>query len=338
MRKRNKIEKKVTGIKTISISLSLFIILIVLSFISLSIGQGKFDPFFLYHNFLSKEEGEVFHRIIFDIRLPRILLAILVGGGLSISGVIFQAILRNPLADPYILGISSGASVGTLISLMFGFNLWFITTPVFAFIGALIVVFVVYFLGRKYGALDTNLMLLSGVMIGSFLNAIVLFLISFIGQPVRNALVWLLGNISNTDLRSIIIVAPIVLISSILLYYYSVKLNLITTGDELATQLGVDTNKVKKIIYILASLIVGSLVSVSGAIGFVGLVIPHSCRLFFGSDHRILIPTSFLVGSIFFVGIDIISRVVMYPIEIPIGALTSLIGAPIFIYLLRRKK
>ena len=180
-------------------------------------------------------------------------------------------------------------------------------------------------------------MLLSGVMIGSFLNAIVLFLITFIGQPVRNALIWLLGNLSNADARSVFVITPIVLIASVLLYTKAVKLNLIATGDELAKQLGVKVNSVKKFTYVLSSLIVGSVVSLSGAIGFVGLIIPHACRMIFGPDHRILMPTSFLVGSIFILLMDLLSRTILYPVELPVGALTAVIGAPIFILLLRRK-
>lgn len=330
-------QKPVTIKRTLTVSFLLTLILIFVSILSASIGQSQINISTIAGILSGNNDSEITRRILFDIRLPRILLAVLVGGGLSIAGVVFQALLKNPLAEPYILGISSGASVGTLIAILIGFNLWFVATPFFAFFGSLIVVVLVYFLGRRYGALDTNTMLLSGVMIGSFLNAIVLFLISFMGQPVRNALIWLLGNLSNADLRSVIVITPIVLLSSMLLYTQSAKLNLIATGDELAMQLGIRVNKVKKTTYILSSIVVGSVVSMSGAIGFVGLIIPHTCRIIFGPDHRILMPASFLVGSIFIVLMDLLSRTILYPVEIPVGALTAIIGAPIFILLLKRK-
>lgn len=339
MKQNRKIfQRKITAKYTLSVTLILFLILFTVSLLSAIVGQNKIDFSILLSILNNEEASSISHRILFDIRLPRILLAILVGGGLSIAGVVFQALLKNPLAEPYILGISSGASVGTLIAIMVGFNLWFIATPFFAFTGSLLVVVLVYFLGRRYGALDTNTMLLSGVMIGSFLNAIVLFLISFIGQPVRNALIWLLGNLSNADIRSVLVITPIVILASLIIYLYSVKLNLIATGDEFALQLGVSVNRLKKITYVLSSVIVGSVVSLSGAIGFVGLIIPHACRIVLGPDHRILLPASFFTGAIFIVIMDLLSRTILYPVEIPVGALTAIIGAPIFIFLLRRHR
>ena len=331
------IHKPVTLKRTIFICLILFILLLCSAIASLLIGETKITLPLLFSSLANNNESDVIKRVFFDIRLPRVLLAIVVGGGLSISGAVFQAMLRNPLAEPYILGVSSGASVGTLIAMMLGFNIWFIGTPVFAFIGSIIVVTLVYYLGRRYGVLDTNTMLLSGVMVGSFLNAIVLFLISFIGQPVRNALIWLLGNLSNADAKSVFVIMPIIIIVSILLYLNASKLNLIASGDEFAKQLGVKVEKIKKIIYVLASIIIGCSVSLSGAIGFVGLIIPHTCRLLFGPDHRILLTTSFLLGSIFVLFMDLLSRTLLYPIELPVGALTAVIGAPVFIFLLRRK-
>jgi iron complex transport system permease protein len=331
------VRKPVTVKRTLITSFSLLLLLLLTSIISLSIGQSNLKISDIFGLLTGQNNSEIANRVFFDIRLPRVILAILVGGGLSIAGVVFQALLKNPLAEPYILGISSGASVGTLIAIMIGFNFWYIGTPVFAFTGSIIIVILVYFLGRRYGALDTNTMLLSGVMIGSFLNAIVLFLITFLGQPVRNALIWLLGNLNNADTRSVLVITPIVIIASILLYTKAAKLNLIATGDELAKQLGVRVNSVRKFTYVLSSIIVGSVVSISGAIGFVGLIIPHACRMIFGPDHRILMPTSFFVGAIFILIMDLLSRVILYPVELPVGALTAVIGAPIFILLLRRK-
>jgi len=274
--------------------------------------------------------------ILLDIRLPRVLLAIMVGSGLSVAGVVFQALLRNPLAEPYILGVSGGASVGALTAIALGFHMFNVGIPLAAFCGALLVVVLVYTFGRRRGQIDTNALLLSGVMIGAFLSAIILFLVSLIGQPIRNALLWLLGNLANADLRSIIVVAPIALGASILIYLQARNFNLIATGEEVALQLGVEVERVKKVSYFLASLATGSVVAVSGAIGFVGLIIPHICRMLFGPDHRLLIIASFLMGGIFLVIADIIARTVLAPNEIPVGAVTAAIGAPFFIYLLKK--
>ncbi len=280
--------------------------------------------------------SETSRAVLLDIRLPRVLLAIIVGSGLSVAGVVFQALLRNPLAEPYILGVSGGASVGALTAIALGFHLFNVGTPLAAFLGALLVVVLVYTFGKRRGQLDTNALLLSGVMIGAFLSAIILVLVSLIGQPIRNALLWLLGNLASADLRSIAIVAPIALGASILIYVQARRFNLIATGDEVALQLGVEVDRVKRFSYFLASLVTGSVVAVSGAIGFVGLIIPHVCRMLFGPDHRLLVIASFLMGGIFLVVADIVARTVLAPNELPVGAVTAAIGAPFFIYLLKK--
>jgi len=329
--------------KTLFVTASLFVGLIVVSILSLSIGSSEIgfsDVMRLIMNSIGFSQltsiSETSRIILLDIRLPRVLLAIMVGSGLSVAGVVFQALLRNPLAEPYILGVSGGASVGALTAIALGFHMFNVGIPLAAFCGALLVVVLVYTFGRRRGQIDTNALLLSGVMIGAFLSAIILFLVSLIGQPIRNALLWLLGNLANADLRSIIVVAPIALGASILIYLQARNFNLIATGEEVALQLGVEVERVKKVSYFLASLATGSVVAVSGAIGFVGLIIPHICRMLFGPDHRLLIIASFLMGGIFLVIADIIARTVLAPNEIPVGAVTAAIGAPFFIYLLKK--
>jgi iron complex transport system permease protein len=313
------------------------------SILSLSIGSsevGFSDVMKLILNSIGFSQltsiSETSRVVLLDIRLPRVILAIIVGSGLSVAGVVFQALLRNPLAEPYILGVSGGASVGALTAIAIGFHLFSFGTPLFAFCGALLVVFLVYTFGRRRGQMDTNALLLSGVMIGAFLSAIILFLVSLIGQPIRNALLWLLGNLSSADLGMIGIVAPVSLGASILIFLQARQYNLIATGEDVAMQLGVEVEKLRKVSYFLASLITGSVVAVSGAIGFVGLIIPHICRMLFGPDHRLLIPSSFIMGGIFLVIADIVARSVLAPSEIPVGAVTAAIGAPFFIYLLKK--
>ena len=284
----------------------------------------------------SSSVSETERTILFDIRLPRVLLAIMVGAGLSVAGVVFQALLRNPLAEPYILGISSGGTVGAILAIGLSLGASHITTPLASFIGSAAVMFLVYTIAHRRGQLDTNTLLLAGVMIGAFFNAAVLLIISVFNQELRNAFLWLMGNLSAASMDSISVVAPPLLIATGFLFVQSKNYNLIATGDETAMQLGVEVTSIKRLSYLAASLITGLVVSVSGVIGFVGLIIPHICRMLFGPDHRLLLPASFLLGGSFLIGADILSRVLLAPSEIPVGAMTAAIGAPVFVYLLRR--
>ncbi len=274
--------------------------------------------------------------IVLDIRLPRVLLAMLVGAGLAIAGATFQALLRNPLAEPFILGISSGGTVGALLAIGLGLAALSITTPLMSFLGSASVMLLVYGLAHRRGYLDTYSLLLSGVMIGAFFNAAILMLVAVFNQELRNAFLWLMGNLGAANLQSIAIITGPLLIACGLLIRQSRNFNLIATGDEQAMQLGVEVAKVKRLSYLLASLITGLVVSVSGVVGFVGLLIPHICRILFGPDHRILLPSSILLGGAFLILTDLLARTLLSPTEIPVGAVTAVIGAPIFIYLLRK--
>jgi iron complex transport system permease protein len=272
--------------------------------------------------------------ILFSIRLPRLLLAMGVGSGLSVAGLVFQALLRNPLAEPYILGISSGGTAGTLLALTLALGT--VGTSLSSFAGSALVMFIVYAIAQRRGQMDTNALLLAGVMTGAFFNAIVLLLIAVTNQEMRNAFLWLMGNLSGATPESLMIVGPMVLLCSGALLLQAKKYNLIATGDEAALQLGVNVRAVKRLSYLLGSLITGLVVSVSGVVGFVGLIIPHICRMVFGPDHRILLPASFLTGAMFLVLADLLARTMLAPAEIPVGAVTAAIGAPVFIYLLRK--
>jgi iron complex transport system permease protein len=284
----------------------------------------------------SADVSEAERTIILSIRLPRVVLASLVGSGLSVAGVVFQAMLRNPLAEPYILGISSGGTVGAIIAIGLSLGASAITTPLASFVGSAAVMFLVYGIAHRRGQIDTNALLLGGVMIGAFFNAAVLLIIAVFNQELRNAFLWLMGNLSSANTSSIIVVAPFLLLASGFMFVNARNFNLISTGDETAIQLGVEIVKVKRLSYLLASLITGLVVSVSGVIGFVGLLIPHTCRMLFGPDHRLLLPASFLLGASFLIVADILSRTLLAPSEIPVGAITAAIGAPVFVYLLRK--
>ena len=313
-------------------------LLILVGGLSLSIGSSGISIGDLWNLIIGKkwENSDIAYQILVMIRLPRILLAIIVGAGLSVAGAAFQALLRNPLAEPYVLGISSGGTVGAILALMSGIGLAQITTPLFSFCGSLTVMILVLTLGRRRGFMDPHSLLLSGVMVGAFFNAIVLLVVAIFNQEMRTAFLWLLGNLSNAEMSSLAVVGPLILLSSFGLMIYANAFNLIATGDEAAMTLGVEVSVVRRRAYLLASLITGLGVSVSGVIGFVGLLVPHACRLMFGPDHRLLLPASFLLGGTFLVVCDLIARTVMAPSEIPVGAITAAVGAPLFIYLLKR--
>jgi len=275
--------------------------------------------------------------IVFDLRLPRILLGILVGAALSVSGASFQALLRNPLADPFVLGVSSGAALGSILGLIVAPQYAF-ATPLGAFLGAMATIAAVYFLGRREGELDSTTLLLGGVISASFLSAIIMFLMTTLaGRDLRGMVFWLMGDLSTpvpVGMRWIFTVGLIAGIGAI--YSTAADLNLLLTGEREAIHLGVDSTRVKLVVYISASLLTALAVSASGAIGYVGLLVPHAMRLLFGSDYRLLIPASALGGAIAIVLADTLARTVVAPTELPVGAMTAMAGAPVFIYLLRR--
>jgi iron complex transport system permease protein len=275
--------------------------------------------------------------IVFDLRLPRILLGILVGAALSVSGASFQAMLRNPLADPFILGVSSGAAVGSILATLIAPRFTLIT-PLGAFIGAITTIAAVYFLGRREGELDSTTLLLGGVISASFLSAIVMFLMTALtGRDLRGTVFWLMGDLSTPIQPGLQWIFSVGLLAGIgAIYTTAADLNLLLTGEREAIHLGVDVTRVKLVVYVSASLLTGLAVSASGTIGYVGLLVPHAVRLLFGPDYRLLIPASALCGAIAIVLADTLARTVAAPTELPVGAMTAMAGAPLFIYLLRR--
>jgi iron complex transport system permease protein len=276
--------------------------------------------------------------IVFDLRLPRIMLGILVGAGLSVSGAGFQAMLRNPLADPYVLGVSSGAAVGAILSLIFAPHLPLVT-PIAAFLGALVTVAAVYILGRRGGQLDSSTLLLAGIVMASLLSAVILFLISALPtRDFRGMAFWLMGDLSTPvqpGLRWILLAGLLAGIGAI--YSTAADLNLLLSGEREAAHLGVDVTRVKIVVYIAASMLTGLAVAVSGAIGYVGLLVPHVMRLLFGSDYRLLIPTSAIGGAIAIVLADMLARTIAAATGVTLGAKKAQAGAPGFLYLLRRR-
>jgi iron complex transport system permease protein len=324
--------------KTIGTLAALTGLLAVVAIGSLMVGSTPMSFSELWRALTSSSDPttETQRIILLNIRLPRILLALIVGSGLSVAGAVLQALLRNPLAEPYILGISSGGTVGALVAMMAGIGAAHFTTPLFSFVGSGLVMLLVFVLGHRRGTLDTNALLLSGVMVGAFFSSIVLLFTALVNQDLRTTYLWLIGNLSSADMQSFWVVAPLIVLASVALSSQARHFNLISTGDETALHLGVEVDKVKRVSYLLASFITGLAVSVSGVVGFVGLVVPHACRLMFGPDHRLLLPASFLAGATYLIICDLLSRIVLAPSEIPVGVVTAVVGAPIFIYLLKK--
>lgn len=284
---------------------------------------------------MEKDMSAMARDIVLLVRLPRTVLAALAGGALSVAGAVFQVLLRNVLAEPYILGVSSGAAVGALIAMSTGIAaLFWGAIPLSAFLGASLVVVVVHILARARAQNDSNTLLLVGVMVGAFLSAIILALVSTVGDPVRNALFWLLGYLGHATPATISIVAPVVLLVCGILFVKSHTLNVLALGDEQASHLGLDARRVSLLLYLAASMLTASVVSFSGSIGFVGLIIPHLLRRTAGPDHRVLLPGAFFFGAAFLIISDIVARSVLSPVELPVGAVTAALGAPVFIWML----
>lgn len=274
--------------------------------------------------------------ILFEIRLPRVLLAAAVGASLAAAGAAYQALLRNPLAEPYLLGISNGAAVGTMIALVFfGAREW--SRPVMAFAGALTATLVVYRLARGRTGATPERLILAGVIVTTFLSSIIVFVTTLMDATrIRSFTFWLLGDLSGTTSNLLIVAITIAVLGVIALTLNARALNLLMLGETDAFDLGVEVGRVRILVFLAASLLVGSSVASSGSVGYVGLVVPHLVRLSVGSDNRLTIPAAALAGAIFVIVADTIARTIISPRELPVGAITALIGAPLFIYLLKR--
>ena len=286
-------------------------------------------------------ETETFKTILYDLRLPRTALLALVGAALAGSGSAYQGIFRNPLADPYLIGVASGAGLGAVLAMSVQ---WPYTTtglmavPVAAFLGAMLTVLVVYELARVGKTLPTTNLILAGVAISSFANALTSFLMLRSTGELRRALVWLMGGAVQTGWESVLAILPYVVIGLGILLINSHALNVMQFGDEQAQQLGIPVQRVRRTVLVAASLTTAAAVSYAGVIGFVGLIVPHIVRLVWGGDYRRVMPLSILGGASFLLIADVVARVVMAPQEIPVGIITALVGAPFFLWILRRAR
>lgn len=281
----------------------------------------------------------VHQAVIMEIRLPRLLAAMLVGAGLAVAGAVFQAILLNPLADPYTLGVSTGAAFAASLAIFFNIQLAgmeLLTVPVFAFIGALFSLALVYWMARFNGALAATNLILAGVIVSAILSAAISFLKSLSGEQVGAIVFWLMGSFASRSWSHVFLILPIVLAGLAICLYYAEDLNLLSLGPRTAVHLGVEENKIRTILLVAASLVTAGCVAICGIIGFVGLIVPHLMRMVIGPDNRYLIPVSALFGAILLSSADTVARNLLTA-EIPVGVLTTLLGGPFFIYIFRTK-
>ncbi len=280
------------------------------------------------------------YEILVGVRLPRVILAALVGAALACCGVVLQAILRNPLADPYILGISSGAGLGAIIAVLSGLTWSFwggSPIAIFAFGGALITVWLVWYIGHFTAKSQVTSLLLAGVVINAFFSAVIMFLTSIAkSNQVHSTIFWLMGNITEKDLLVLWFSGVCIMTGIIVLFSLGHKLNILTFGEEQAKGLGINTTRTRLVAFAFAAFITAIAVSLSGLIGFVGLIIPHGVRLVFGPDHRQLLPVSAIIGSIFLIVADTIARTIVAPAQLPVGVITAIAGGPFFLILLAK--
>ena len=331
------------NLRSYSTTLSIFFLLFLVTLcITPLIGSSDISLARAFSSTLATSNN-VDSNILFQVRIPRILLGALTGAALSVAGTIFQALLRNDLAAPFTLGVSSGAALGAVIAIALNLNfaiLGFSVISLFSFLGSLGAIFLVFSLVRtRHGEFPTAVLLLAGVTANFFFAAMVMFIhyLSDFSQSFQ-IIRWLMGGLDITDYKTILSVCPVVFLGIFILMFISRDMNLISTGDHSASSRGVNVGRIQKIGFITASLITGAVVAICGPIGFVGLIVPHIVRLFVGPDLRILIPTSMLFGASFLIICDTFSRTLLAPTEIPVGIITAMLGGPFFIWLLKRKR
>lgn len=284
-------------------------------------------------------EADGLHTVVLSLRLPRVLLAALVGVCLALSGAIMQALFQNPMADPYLLGVSSGAALGAIIAMAVGAAgaAAVLSVPLLAFVGALAVVFLVYVLAQRGGRVQTGTLLLTGIAVGSLVSALTSFMMLLMQRDLRGVLFWLLGGLSGRGWPQVWIILPQATVGLVAAMVLARPLNMLLLGDEAAASLGLNTQAGKRLLLALASLLAAGAVAVSGIIAFVGLVVPHVTRMLVGPDHRRLLPLAAVMGALLMVLSDIAARMLLAPTELPIGIITSALGCPFFLYLLHRQ-
>lgn len=313
--------------KTIIIAVSLLAAFVLVLVLAALLGAERLPIFDL---------NEQQRSILFDIRLPRILLGACVGASLAVAGAGLQSLLRNPLAEPYLLGVSNGAALGTMVAFVVFQNVE-IARPVMAFAGAALASVAVYRMAKSRAGMNVERLVLSGVIVTTFLSSVIVMLTTLLdAAKLRSFTFWLLGDLSQATLGGVYLSLGAAVIGTIILTSQARALNLMMIGERDALDFGVEVGRVRMLVFGGASLVVGAAVAASGSVGYVGLIVPHLLRLAIGSDNRLIVPFSAIAGAIFVVLADTVARTAIAPRELPVGAVTALIGAPLFIYLLRR--
>jgi iron complex transport system permease protein len=325
-------------IKRVVTASSLLILLLVFAIV-LGISMGSTDSGIkdIFQNLLgTKKPDSMLYTIIWQIRFPRVLLAALVGAALSLGGLVFQALLRNPLAEPYILGISGGSAIGAIIGILIGLSR-FPGVTLTAFTGSIATLLLILAMSSGQTILKKDALLLSGVMVNAFCAAVIMFLVSITQDSrLHNIIFWLMGDLSLGDMKHVGILAATLLPCFFLVFWLSNPMNLLLMGKEMAQTLGVNIKAVTFTLLVATSFMVSATVSYCGLVGFVGLVMPHMLRLVFGPDHRVLVPACVFGGGTYMIFCDLVARTFSKQGEMPVGVITAMIGAPLFIYLLKR--
>ena len=316
-------------------------ILLLAILLSLGIGSVFIPPAEVWRAINVSTSNEIFRTILWDIRLPRTMLIALVGAALAGSGAAYQGLFRNPLADPFLIGVASGAGLGAILAMSVNWpytTLGLLAVPLAAFITSLLTVYLVYSFAHVGGTVPTTNLILAGVAVSSFATSLTSFLVLRSTGEVRRAIGWLLGGVSLVGWDATLVLIPYLAIGLTTLVLSGYALNLLQFGDDQAVQMGLDVRRSKFIIIVAASLVTAAAVSFAGIIGFVGLVVPHIVRIWWGVDYRRLIPLSIIGGASVLLFADVLSRVVLAPQELPVGIVTALAGAPFFLWVLRRAK
>jgi iron complex transport system permease protein len=325
--------------RLLAVSFLFLLLIFVAMFLGLSLGSTKTGLNEVLKSLLRREDADpVLNTIIWNIRFPRVLLAALVGATLSLGGLVFQALLRNPLAEPYILGISGGSAIGAIIGILMGLSR-FPGVSFISFMGSIATLLLILVMSSGQSILKRDSLLLSGVMINAFCSAIIMFLISMTQDyRLHNIIFWLMGDLSMATIRQAVILTAMLFPCYILIFWLSHSMNLLLMGKEMAQTMGVNIKAVTVTLLLTTSFMVSATVSHCGLIGFVGLVMPHLLRLLFGPDHRVLVPACVMGGGAYMVLCDLLARTLPEQGEMPAGVITAIIGAPIFIFLLKRSR
>jgi iron complex transport system permease protein len=338
--------------KWLTTNLFLFVLLIISIAVCTALGPVQipvgevfkiiFSRFIFFDRFIEADYNSTWYIIIWEIRLPQILVGVFVGLALASAGTAMQGLFKNPMADPFIIGVSAGAALGavgaaTLGGIILGLDVYYYT-PIFSFSGALMAVYLVYSIAKTGGKVSVTNLLLAGIAINFFLSALTSLLIFIYIKDARSVIFWLIGSLGASRWSDVQLIAPIIIMGFSALMIYSKDLNAMLLGEESAKNLGVNVERTKKSVLLFATLITAAAVTVSGIIGFIGLIIPHIMRMIVGPDHRILLPSSALTGGIFLIWCDTIARTEILGAQIPVALVTSLLGGPFFIYLLWRRK